>query len=70
MKVRTKPMAEKTAADYGTDVKACLKMLNVGEPRKRTAGINKDEDAPIFQAADLGSDGDLLKISTEFTRKS
>jgi electron transfer flavoprotein beta subunit len=39
MKARKKPIAEKTAADYGVDIAPRLKILKVSEPPKRGAGI-------------------------------
>ena len=46
MKAKSKPMAQKTPADYGVDVTQRLKMLRVVEPAKRQAGVkvaNVDE---------------------------
>jgi electron transfer flavoprotein beta subunit len=39
MKAKKKPIAEKTAADYGVDTTPRLKVLKVSEPAKRQAGI-------------------------------
>ncbi len=39
MKAKSKPMAQKTPADFGVDVSARLKTLKVVEPAKRSAGI-------------------------------
>lgn len=39
MKAKSKPLAQKTAADYGVDVTPRLKTLKVVEPAKRSAGI-------------------------------
>ena len=39
MKAKSKPMAQKTAADYGVDVSSRLETLKVVEPAKRTAGV-------------------------------
>ena len=46
MKAKSKPMAQKTPADYGVDVTPRVKTLKVVEPGKRTAGVkvaNVDE---------------------------
>ena len=39
MKAKSKPMAQKTAADYGVDISPRIETLNVIEPAKRSAGI-------------------------------
>ncbi|MCC6920080.1 MAG: electron transfer flavoprotein subunit beta/FixA family protein [Alphaproteobacteria bacterium] len=39
MKAKKKPIAEKTAADYGVDVTPRLKVLKVVEPPKRAGGV-------------------------------
>src|SRR5437764_6198927 len=47
MKAKKKPIAEKTAADYGVDTAPRLKVLKVTEPPKRQAG------AKVKTAAEL-----------------
>ncbi len=55
MKAKSKPMAQKTPADYGVDVTARLKTLKVVEPPKRTAGIKvADVDALVAKLKDMG----------------
>ena len=39
MKAKSKPMANKTPADFGVDVSPRLTTLKVVEPAKRSAGI-------------------------------
>lgn len=39
MKAKSKPMAQKTAADYGVDTAPRLTVVSVAEPSKRQAGI-------------------------------
>ncbi|PWR04436.1 electron transfer flavoprotein subunit beta [Meridianimarinicoccus roseus] len=39
MKAKKKPLAEKTAADYGVDVAPRLEIVKTGEPPERAAGI-------------------------------
>jgi electron transfer flavoprotein beta subunit len=55
MKAKTKPMAQKTPADYGVDVTARLTTLKVVEPPKRSAGIKvPDVDALVAKLKDMG----------------
>ncbi|MEP6786064.1 MAG: electron transfer flavoprotein subunit beta/FixA family protein [Sphingomonadales bacterium] len=55
MKAKSKPMAQKTPADYGVDVTARLKTLKVVEPPKRSAGIKvADVDALVAKLKDMG----------------
>ncbi len=39
MKAKSKPMAQKTPADYGVDIAPRLQVLRVVEPSKRQAGV-------------------------------
>ena len=39
MKAKSKPLAQKTPADYGVDIAPRLKTLKVVEPAKRQAGV-------------------------------
>ncbi len=55
MKAKSKPLAQKTPADYGVDVAPRLKMLKVGEPPVRSAGIKvADTDALVAKLKELG----------------
>jgi electron transfer flavoprotein beta subunit len=55
MKAKSKPMAQKTAADYGVDIAPRLKTLKVTEPPVRIAGIKvADVDALIGKLKELG----------------
>jgi electron transfer flavoprotein beta subunit len=55
MKAKSKPMAQKTPADYGVDVTARLKTLKVSEPPKRTAGIKvADVDELVAKLKAMG----------------
>jgi hypothetical protein len=38
-----------------------------GGPRKRFIAVNRDEEAPIFEIADLGIVGDLFKVTPQRT---
>jgi electron transfer flavoprotein beta subunit len=55
MKAKSKPMTQKTPADYGVDVTARLKTLKVVEPAKRSAGVKvADVDELIGKLKSLG----------------
>ncbi|HWI86226.1 MAG TPA: electron transfer flavoprotein subunit beta/FixA family protein [Sphingomonas sp.] len=55
MKARTKPMAQKTAADYGVDIAPRLITLKVVEPSKREAGVKLGSvDELVGKLKDLG----------------
>ncbi len=55
MKAKSKPLAQKTAADYGVDVAPRLKTLKVAEPPVRSAGIKvADVDALVSKLKELG----------------
>ena len=55
MKAKSKPMAQKTPADYGVDVTPRLKTLQGAEPPKRTAGVKvADVDELVGKLKALG----------------
>lgn len=55
MKAKSKPLAQKTPADYGVDVTPRLKTLKVTEPPVRSAGIKvADVDALVAKLKELG----------------
>jgi electron transfer flavoprotein beta subunit len=55
MKAKSKPLAQKTPADYGVDVSPRLKTLKVAEPPMRSAGIKvADVDALVAKLKELG----------------
>jgi electron transfer flavoprotein beta subunit len=55
MKAKSKPLAQKTPADYGVDVSPRLKTLKVSEPPVRSAGIKvADVDALVAKLKELG----------------
>ena len=55
MKAKSKPMANKTPADYGVDTSPRLKTLKVVEPPVRSAGIKvADVDALVAKLKELG----------------
>jgi electron transfer flavoprotein beta subunit len=55
MKAKSKPLAQKTPADYGIDVSPRLKTLKVAEPPKRSAGVKvADVDELVAKLKALG----------------
>ncbi len=55
MKAKSKPMANKTPADYGVDTAPRLKTLKVVEPPVRSAGIKvADVDALVAKLKEMG----------------
>ena len=55
MKAKSKPLAQKTPADYGVDVSPRIKTLKVVEPAKRTAGIKvADVDELVNKLKSMG----------------
>jgi electron transfer flavoprotein beta subunit len=55
MKAKSKPLAQKTPADYGVETAPRLKTLKVAEPPKRSAGVKVDDvDELITKLTSLG----------------
>jgi electron transfer flavoprotein beta subunit len=55
MKAKSKPLAQKTPADYGVDVTPRITVTNVAEPPKRTAGIKvADTDELVAKLKAMG----------------
>ncbi len=55
MKAKSKPLAQKTPADYGVDITPRLKTLKVTEPPVRSAGIKvADVDALVAKLKEMG----------------
>jgi electron transfer flavoprotein beta subunit len=56
MKAKSKPIAEKTPADYGVDTAPRLKIVKVAEPPKRLAGIKvKTVDELVAKLKEAGA---------------
>jgi electron transfer flavoprotein beta subunit len=56
MKAKSKPLVEKSPADYGVDTAPRLKTLKVSEPPKRVAGIKvKTVDELVAKLKDVGA---------------
>ena len=55
MKAKSKPLTQKTPADYGVDLTPRITVLKVEEPAKRAAGIKVDDvDALVDKIKSLG----------------
>jgi len=55
MKAKSKPLAQKTPADYGVDLTPRITILKVEEPAKRAAGVKVDSvDALVDKIKSLG----------------
>ncbi|MFV0625708.1 electron transfer flavoprotein subunit beta/FixA family protein [Sphingomonas sp. ac-8] len=55
MKAKSKPLAQKTPADYGVDLSPRITILKVEEPAKRAAGVKVDSvDALVDKIKSLG----------------
>jgi len=55
MKAKSKPLATKSAGDYGVDIAPRLKTLKVSEPPVRSAGIKvADVDALVAKLKEMG----------------
>jgi electron transfer flavoprotein beta subunit len=55
MKAKSKPLANKTPADYGVDIAARLQTLKVSEPPKRVAGVKvADVDELVAKLKSMG----------------
>ena len=55
MKAKSKPLAQKTPADYGVDVTPRVTVVSVAEPAKRQAGIKvPDVDALVAKLKEMG----------------
>ena len=55
MKAKSKPLAQKTPADYGVDTAARLQTLKVSEPPKRSAGVKvADVDELVAKLKNMG----------------
>ena len=55
MKAKSKPLANKTPADYGVDISPRLETVSVAEPAKRSAGVKvADVDELVAKLKSMG----------------